>query len=159
MDAVTWEALYDSRGSGLSRTHLFIELDSPRKLRHVRVTGFAQPYASTFAVSGLRVFGHGNGTAPEAVLPTADRVGSMNADIRWRGVTGADGYNVRYGLAADKLYHSWLVRDGHELDLASLNTGHEYWVAVDSFNANGITRGTPVHVAAEPSERTLTWTR
>jgi xylan 1,4-beta-xylosidase len=152
MDAVTWESIYDSRGTDLSRTHLFIELDSPRKLRHVRVTGFAQPYGSTFAVSGVRVFGQGAGDPPAAVSPTVRRVGPMNADVHWPAAPSADGYNARYGLAADKLYHSWLVRDANSLDLASLNTGHEYWIAVDSFNANGITRGTPVRVAAEPSE-------
>lgn len=58
----------------------------------------------------------------------------------------AHGYNVRYGIAPDKLYHSWLVYEQNALDLRSLNAGHDYWVAVDSFNENGITPGPVVRI-------------
>lgn len=75
----------------------------------------------------------------------------MNIDLRWAAVAGAQGYNVRYGLTPATLYHSWLLYDRTSLDLASINAGHDYWVAVDSFNENGITRGTPIHVSAHPT--------
>ncbi|MEV6301307.1 hypothetical protein AB0M02_17995 [Actinoplanes sp. NPDC051861] len=48
--------------------------------------------------------------------------------------------------ASDKLYHCWQVDDATALDLRSLNAGHAYWVAVDTFNTNGVTRGTPVPI-------------
>ncbi|MBB2943341.1 hypothetical protein FB565_003054 [Actinoplanes lutulentus] len=147
-DGVTWEPLYDTRGAKVSRTHLFVELDEPRAYRHIRLTGYAQPYGSKLAVSGLRVFGHGAGAAPAAVTPRARHTSPLNAAVTWNGAPTAPGYNVRYGLAADKLYQSWLLYDRTDLDLSALNADHDYWIAVDSFNENGITRGQPVHLAA-----------
>lgn len=149
-DGTTWEVLHDTRGSKLSRTHLFIELDAPRAFRHVRVSGFAQPYGSRLAVSGLRVFGAGGGEPPAAVAVRATRTGALNAALSWDAAPHAQGYNVRYGRSADKLYKSWLVYDRTSLDLSSLNAGEEYWVAVDAFDENGVTRGDAVRVPAAP---------
>jgi hypothetical protein len=149
-DRTDWTTVYDSRPSGESRSHVFIELDRPGDYRYVRVTGFQQPYGGRFAVSGLRLFGRGSGKPPSAVTPTARRTGPLNAHVTWPAVPGAQGYNLRYGLAADKLYSSWQLDARTSHDLGSLNAGHDYWVAVDSFNENGITRSKPVHVTAEP---------
>ena len=155
-DGTTWEPLLDTRGAELSRTHLFVELDQPRAYRHIRLTGFAQPYGSRLAVSGLRVFGHGSGDKPAAVTAHARRTGPLNAAITWEPAAGAHGYNVRYGLAADKLYRSWQLYDRTDLDLGALNAGHDYWIAVDSFNENGVTRGQPIPVTAQPAAQELT---
>lgn len=151
-DRADWTTLYDSRVTGESRSHVFIELDEPASYRYVRVTGYAQPYDGVFAVSGLRVFGRGSGQAPAAVVATARRTGPLNAVITWDPVPGVQGYNLRYGIAADKLYSSWQLDDRTSHDLGALNAGQDYWVAVDSFNENGITRGTAVRAAATPSE-------
>jgi xylan 1,4-beta-xylosidase len=151
-DAQDWSTVYDSRTTGASRSHPFIELDQPRTARYVRVTGFSQPYGGRFAVSGLRVFGRGAGEPPAAAAASARRTGPLNADVSWAAVAGVQGYHLRYGLAADKLYASWQLDARTSHDLGALNAGHEYWVAVDSFNENGITRGTPVRIPAEPSE-------
>jgi hypothetical protein len=59
--------------------------------------------------------------------------------LRWTESTGAEGYNVRYGIAPDKLYNSWQVIGKTELDLSTINAGTQYWVAVDSYNENGVT--------------------
>ena len=153
-DGTNWTAIEDTRGSGRDRPHGFVVLDAPRPYSYVRVTGFGQPYSGRFAVSGLRVFGRGSGEPPAEVIPTAHRTGPLNARIDWAPVPGAQGYNVRYGLAADKLYASWLVYDHDALDLSALNADQAYWVAVDSFNENGITRGRPVTATAELSTLT-----
>lgn len=145
-DGESWTDIEDTRGSAESRSHLYVELDQPTSYRFVRVTGFAQPYGARVAVSGLRVFGHGGGQPPAPAVPTAMRTGALNALIRWDPVKGAQGYNVRYGLSADTLYSSWLLYEQSTLDLGALNAGHDYWVAVDAFNENGITRGEPVRV-------------
>jgi xylan 1,4-beta-xylosidase len=146
-DRAEWMTLHDSRMTGSSRSHVFIELAEPTPYRYVRVTGYAQPYGGRFAVSGLRVFGHGTGEPPAAADPTARRIGPMNARVDWASVPGARGYNLRYGLAADKLYSSWQLDSRTSHDLGALNAGQDYWVAVDSFSENGITRGAPVRVA------------
>ena len=59
---------------------------------------------------------------------------------------GAVGYNIRYGIAPEKLYHSWLVYDRTELEIGSLNAGPRYWAAVDSFNEAGVTPGPVVRI-------------
>ena len=61
--------------------------------------------------------------------------------ISWKHIENAQGCNVRYGVAPDKLYLSWLVYDADEVTLSTLTAGQEYYVCVDSFNENGITPG------------------
>ena len=61
--------------------------------------------------------------------------------ISWKKIGNATGYNVRWGIAADKLYSSWLLYEQTELELNCLNSGTNYFVAVDTFNENGITLG------------------
>jgi hypothetical protein len=84
------------------------------------------------------------------ILARATRVDGRQALIEWDAVAGAQGYNVRYGLAPQKLYHSWLVYEQTDLDLPALNAGADYWAAVDSFNENGVTPGRPVPIVGRP---------
>jgi hypothetical protein len=145
-DGSAWTTIHDARGDDSGRSHPYLELAAPGTYRHVRVTGFGQPYGAPLAVSGLRVFGAGAGTAPAAVAVTARRTGPLDARLTWTAAAGARGYNVRYGLSPGQLYHSWLLYGRTRLDLPTLNAGHDYWVAVDSFSENGVTRGTPVPI-------------
>jgi xylan 1,4-beta-xylosidase len=147
-DGTTWTTVQDNRGTGIDAPHKFVTLEAGSLARFVRLTGGAMPYGGYFAVSGLRVFGIGNGTAPAAVSPTATRLEGRDAAISWAPVDGAQGYNVRYGIHPEKLYSSWMVYGDAELNLSSLNAGHAYWVAVDSFNENGITVGGVIEVPA-----------
>ena len=65
----------------------------------------------------------------------------MDALVKWNPIENAQGYNVRYGIAPDKLYMSWLVYDANEVSLSTLIKGQDYYICVDSFNENGITAG------------------
>jgi hypothetical protein len=87
------------------------------------------------------VFGCGNGDAPAQVekLFCKRSKDGRNLYLRWTESAGAEGYNVRYGIAPDKLYNSWQVIGKIELDLSTINAGTQYWVAVDSYNENGVT--------------------
>lgn len=143
IDGVRWDLVGVVEGD---RPHALLVLEAPRSARFVRVTAGAMPFDAPFAMSGLRVFGHADGDAPRAPRATAERVGPLRAMIRWEAVDGARGYNVRYGIHPEKLYHSWLVHDSTELDLRALNAGVPYWVAVDAFNESGVTAGTVVGI-------------
>ncbi|MEU4162923.1 family 43 glycosylhydrolase [Actinoplanes sp. NPDC026670] len=143
-DGTTWTPLRDATSDG--RSHDLVVLAEPQPLRFVRVTGGRHPLGTAFAVTGLRVFGLGTGPLPAAARASARRTDPLTAHISWPAAAGARGYNVRYGLAPDKLYHCWQVDGATALDLRSLNAGHAYWVAVDTFNTNGVTRGTPVPI-------------
>ena len=64
------------------------------------------------------------------------------AMLAWDAVPDAQGYNVRWGIAPDKMYNSWLVYDKTELLLRCLNAGTGYFFSVEAFNANGISPAT-----------------
>ncbi len=114
--------------------------------RYIRVTGGALPYGQRLRISGLRVFGTGSGEKPAQATASAVRMGDFEARVSWRHLEGAQGCNVRYGIAPDKLYMSWLVYGADEVTLTTLIKGQEYYVCVDSFNENGITAGEPIKV-------------
>lgn len=105
------------------------------------MTGGALPYGQTLRVSGLRVFGNVEGDRPAQADAKAVRVDALDGKISWQHIENAQGCNVRYGIAPDKLYQSWLVYDADEVMLSTLMAGQTYYVCVDSFNENGITTG------------------
>ncbi|ROQ00955.1 F5/8 type C domain-containing protein [Rathayibacter sp. PhB93] len=148
VDGVDWTTVVDHGAGSAEAPHAFAVLDEPVRARFVRLTGGRMPFGGPLAVSGLRVFGLGDGDAPAPVIPAASRVDELTADLEWKPSHGAQGYNVRYGIAPDKLYNSWLLYGQTSLRLPTLNAGHDYWVAVDAFNENGITPGaaTPLRV-------------
>ena len=111
------------------------------RARYIRVMGGELPYGQTLRISGLRVFGNGAGARPAAAKAAAVRVDALDGKISWQHLDNAQGCNVRYGTAPDKLYHSWLVYDADEVTLSTLMAGQDYYVRVDSFNENGITEG------------------
>lgn len=111
------------------------------RARYIRVMGGALPYGQTLRISGLRVFGNGAGARPAAAKAAAVRVDALDGKISWQHLENAQGCNVRYGTAPDKLYHSWLVYDADEVTLSTLMAGQTYYICVDSFNENGITTG------------------
>lgn len=147
-DGRSWRVLFDGRTDSSDAPHRLVRLPEPRRLRFVRVTGMSVPWDAHFAVSGLRVFGLDDRPLPAAVSPSVARVEPRNALVRWEPAEGADGYNVRYGRRPDKLYHSWQVWGATELDLSTLNAAEEYWVAVDAYNAGGVTEGRPIPMPA-----------
>ena len=111
------------------------------RARYIRVMGGELPYGQTLRISGLRVFGNGAGARPAAAKAAAVRVDALDGKVSWQHLENAQGCNVRYGTAPDKLYHSWLVYDADEVTLSTLMAGQTYYICVDSFNENGITEG------------------
>lgn len=118
------------------------------RARYIRVTGGELPYGQTLRISGLRIFGNGEGEKPEKAEAMAKRLDPMDGLVTWKHIDGAQGCNVRYGTAPDRLYHSWLVYDADEVTLSTLMEGKTYYVCVDSFNENGITTGEVVRMEA-----------
>ena len=111
--------------------------------RFVRLTAGKLPYHQPLRVSGLRIFGNGSGEKPAQAKASARRIGDLDAMVRWEHIPGAQGCNIRYGIAPEKLYMSWLVYGADEVKLSTLIRGQDYYICVDSFNENGITPGEP----------------
>jgi xylan 1,4-beta-xylosidase len=61
--------------------------------------------------------------------------------LDWTRSDGAVGYNVRYGIAKDKLYHIYQVLGANTLAINSLNSFQKYYFTIDAFNEKGITKG------------------
>jgi hypothetical protein len=97
-------------------------------------------------VSGLRVFGIGDGEKPAVPDFSAKRIGDLDMDVEIQH-NGAVGYNILWGHYQDKLYHSYMVF-GTKKRVGALVKGQEYYVRVDAFNEAGITEGKTVKLSS-----------
>ena len=138
LDGATWTA---RETVARECSNGYYEYPEGIRARYVRVTGGELPYGQTLRISGLRVFGNGDGDKPARARASAVRVSPLDGKVHWQHLEDAQGCNVRYGIAPDKLYHSWLVYGADEVNLSTLMAGQECYVCVDSFNENGITTG------------------
>jgi hypothetical protein len=138
-DGRNWDTLIDQSNSFKDTPNDYVELGEPRTVRYIRYKNIHVP-TPHLAISDLRVFGVGNGKAPATVRNfTVNRLDDRrDAMIRWEGQAGAQGYNVLWGIAPDKLYSSWMVYGKNELLLKSLNTGQAYYFAIEAFNDAGV---------------------
>ena len=95
------------------------------------------------SISAIRVFGNGEGKAPAQVRKFEARRHDDRRDITltWEPVKGAQGYNILWGIAPDKLYSSWMVygNEGKHL-MKCLTTDQKYYFAIEAFNENGVSR-------------------
>ncbi len=145
VDGKNWLTLVDRKDSYRDVPNDYVELGSHRTVRYVRYKNIHVP-TPNLAISGLRVFGLGQGKAPTMVKNLAvnrykDRRDAM---ITWDQQKDCQGYNVLWGIAPDKLYSSWLVYDKNHLELKSLTIDQGYYFAVEAFNENGVSERTKV---------------
>jgi hypothetical protein len=95
-------------------------------------------------------------TEPRPILfSTAPATGQLDfynrrpPRLTWAPVRGAVGYNVLRGIGPAKLYqtHQVFADRGTTLELRALTVGQEYFVAIEAFDENGVSRASaPVRV-------------
>ena len=140
-DGAEWFMIADKRHVDSNLSNDFIMLEGGVKTRYLKLTVAELPFEQPVAVSGLRVFGRGNGAAPEAPKNVkAERVGDLNMLVSWEE-DGATGHNILWGHAPDKLYHSYMVLGSNEKNIGALMKGEPVFIRVDAFNENGVTEG------------------
>ena len=141
VDGARWRVLVDYRNSFRDAPHNYIELDQPIEARYIRYRHHYVP-GKNLAMGNIRVFGLGRGKKPATVkgFTVVREADERNARISWKSVKGAQGYNVLWGVAPDKLYSSWMVYGDNSLDLRALTVGQKYYFAIESFNENGISQ-------------------
>ena len=141
VDGARWRVLVDYRNSFRDGPHNYIELDQPIEARYIRYRHHYVP-GKNLAMGDIRVFGLGRGKKPATVkgFTVVREADERNARISWKSVKGAQGYNVLWGVAPDKLYSSWMVYGDNSLDLRALTVGQKYYFAIESFNENGISQ-------------------
>jgi len=141
VDGARWRVLVDYRNSFRDAPHNYIELDQPIEARYIRYRHHYVP-GKNLAMGDIRVFGLGRGKKPATVkgFTVVREADERNASISWKAVKGAQGYNVLWGVALDKLYSSWMVYGDNSLDLRALTVGQKYYFAIEAFNENGISQ-------------------
>jgi len=144
-DGKEWHVIIDKSRSFKDTPNDYTELEIPETLRYVRYKNVKVPTPS-LAISEIRVFGVGTGKAPQKVkeLKFERQQDRRDIAISWSPVKGAQGYNVIWGIAPDKLYSSWMVYDNNELFMKSLTVGQDYYFCIEVFNENGVSERTPV---------------
>ena len=141
VDGARWRVLVDYRNSFRDAPHNYIELDQPIEARYIRYRHHYVP-GKNLAMGDIRVFGLGRGKKPATVkgFTVVREADERNARISLKAVKGAQGYNVLWGVALDKLYSSWMVYGDNSLDLRALTVGQKYYFAIEAFNENGISQ-------------------
>ena len=139
LDGRIWTTLVDRSDSYKDVPNDYVQLDRPTRARYIRYVNIEVP-TPHLAISDLRVFGIGEGKKPSAVkdfkvVRQADR---RDALLTWKADDGCQGYNIRWGIAPDKLYNSWLVYGKSEHLLKSLSTDQAYYFTIEAFNENGV---------------------
>lgn len=148
-DGVTWRMLADRRGNARPVPHDYLVFDPPVSVRHLKVENAQMPAGGRFALRDLRVFGPGEGRPPvrvEGLKVTRHADDDRNVALAWTPVAGADGYLVRYGLGAARLWQCVQIQGGGRsgTTLHSLHRGVRYVFRLDAFNAGGVTPGEAV---------------
>jgi hypothetical protein len=138
-DGNNWQVIVNRADSYRDTPNDYVELSAPTRLRYIRYENVQVP-TPHLAISGLRVFGIGEGKKPKTpgnfrVERQTDR---RDALISWSPSEGSQGYNVLWGIAPDKLYSSWLVYGDTQLELKSLNVDQSYYFTVEAFGENGV---------------------
>jgi xylan 1,4-beta-xylosidase len=143
LDNKNWKTLADKTQNKTDVPHDYLELKTAVKARYIRLNNYKMP-DGTFALAGLRIFGSAGGKVPSVT-------GNLNIErsetdrcvvkLKWTKSPGAVGYNIRYGIAKDKLYHTYQVLGTESLTIESLNSLQKYYFTIDAFNENGITKG------------------
>lgn len=148
LDGQNWTILVDRSTNKKDVPNDYVELTNPKKARFIRFKNIHVP-TPYLSISGIRVFGLGKGKIPET--PTGVSIDRQSdrrdALVSWKAVKNAQGYNVSWGIAPDKLYSSWLVYGKDSLNLKSLNTDQSYYFAVEAFNENGVSeKSKTIHI-------------
>lgn len=145
-DGTEYFVIEDKSEARTDLPHDFIVREEGIRVRFVKLTILQIPYDVPPCISGLRIFGVGDGEKPSVpdycVKRSDDRL-DLLADIENR--EDALGYNILWGHAEDKLYHSYQVykSDGEATHkrIGALVKNQDYFVRVDAFSENGITHG------------------
>lgn len=139
VDGENYFVIEDKSEADTELSHDLVVREEGVCVRYLKLTVIAVPYGQNPCVSGLRVFGIGDGAKPGVPEFTAVRENDLDMRVKISGA-GALGYNILWGHAPGKLYHSYMVFHD-EQRIGALVKGEKYYVRVDAFNENGITEG------------------
>jgi len=141
-DGQKWTALVDKSDNRIDIPHEYVELPTPVQARYIRLENIHMP-TGKFAVSGLRVFGNGNGPLPDTVkdlIVLRTEKDKRSAWIKWSPVSNAYAYNIYTGTAPDQLYNCIMVQDANEYYDKAMDKEKVYYFSIEAINENGVSR-------------------
>ncbi|WP_293304909.1 discoidin domain-containing protein [Pedobacter sp. UBA5917] len=145
-DGKKWKTLVDKSQNKTDVPHDYIELQKPVKTRFIKMVNIHMP-TGKFAISGLRVFGNGNGDKPTKVnnlIVLRTEKDKRSAYIKWEPVDNAFAYNLYYGTAPDKLYNCIMIHDFNEYWFKAMDSQKAYYFTIEAINENGVSVKTEV---------------
>ncbi|WP_316785502.1 family 43 glycosylhydrolase [Pedobacter frigiditerrae] len=146
IDGKKWRLLIDKSKNKTDVPHDYIELEKPIKTRFIKMVNVHMP-SGKFAISGLRVFGKGNGEKPDAVknlIVLRTEKDKRSAYIKWQPVDNAFAYNLYYGTAPDKLYSCIMIHDFNEYWFKAMDSKKAYYFTIEAINENGVSAKTEI---------------
>jgi xylan 1,4-beta-xylosidase len=146
VDGRKWTLLVDKSNNTKDVPHDYVELPTAVRARFIRLENIHMP-TGKFALSGLRVFGHGNGDRPPAVksfFVLRTEKDKRSAWLKWSPVDNAYAYNIYFGTAPDKLYNCIMVHSANEYYYKGMDSKQTYYYTIEAINENGISDRTPV---------------
>lgn len=153
LDGKEYFVIEDKSEAVTDLPHDFIVRENGIQVRYVRLTIIEIPYGVEPCISGLRIFGIGSGDKPEMPVFEAGRSeDELDLLVAVEGKKDAVGYNICWGHEEEKLYHSYQIyRSARDVEtdcdgridkrIGALVKGQDYFVRVDAYNENGITKG------------------
>ena len=142
IDGKDWFVIEDKSHAQTDLSHDLILREEGIRVRFLRLSDMAVPYGQQPCISGLRVFGLGQGEKPAAPVFTVMRENDLDMTVSVQSQENTLGYNILFGSSPDKLYHSYMTFKAGDQRIGALIKGRDYFVRVDAFNENGITEGT-----------------
>lgn len=139
-DGENYFTVEDKTNAVTDLSHDFVVCEEGLQVRYLKLTIYEVPYGQQPCISGLRVFGTGNGEKPKIPQYTAKRVDALTMKIEIAS-DDAMGYQILWGSSPDKLYHSAMTFQKEQI-IGALVKGRTYYIRVDAFQENGITEGT-----------------
>ena len=139
-DGKKWILLVDKSNNKTDIPHEYVELAAPVQARYIKLENIHMP-TGRFAISGLRVFGNGNGVLPDTVkqfIVLRTEKDKRSAYIKWSPVDNAFAYNIYYGTAPDKMYNCIMVHNSNEYWFKAMDNRQPYYLTIEAINENGV---------------------
>jgi len=140
IDGIKWNLLVDKSDNKTDVPHDYIELPKPVQARYIKMENVHIP-SGKFAISGLRVFGSGNGAKPEPVkefVVLRTEKDKRSAWLKWSPVDNAYAYNIYLGTDPDKLYTCIMVHDANDYYYKGMDLKKTYYYRIEAINENGV---------------------
>lgn len=139
-DGKKWKVLVDKSNNKTDVPHDYVELESPVQTRYIKLENIHMP-TGKFAISGLRVFGNGNGGKPDTVkqfIVLRTEKDKRSAWLKWRPVDNAYAYNIYMGIAPDKLYNCIMIYNANEYYCKAMDREKPCYFSIEAINENGV---------------------